>query len=131
VLSPQSVLVVDDEREISFATCLRLQRAGYTTRAAADAEAGLQMAKQQRPDVIVLDMRLPGMDGLTALRELKSGQDTRDIPVIILSASLPERNAALDAGARFYLTKPYHCDEFLAAVRVALEQDLRGAEDAA
>lgn len=81
------------------------------------------MVAESRPDAIVMDVRMPRMDGLTALAELKADPDTRDIPVVMLSASLPDQKEALDRGARFFLRKPYGGQALIEAVRSSLPQE--------
>jgi CheY-like chemotaxis protein len=116
------VLAIDDEPDILRATLLRLGIAGYQTLSASNADDGLQIAEESLPDAILLDVRMAGMDGIEALRRLKAGAATRHIPVIMLSGSVPERQSALEAGARFYLMKPYKRDELLSAVQVVTRQ---------
>jgi DNA-binding response OmpR family regulator len=115
-----TVLMVDDDREIVQGACLRLQAAGYRLLTAGDAEAGIAAAAAERPDVILLDVRLPRRDGLSALSDLKRRQETRHIPVVMLSASVVDQQAALDAGARFFVRKPYRGEMLVEAVRTAL-----------
>ena len=115
-----TVLMVDDDREIVRCACLRLQSAGYRMTTAGDAEAGIAAALANHPDVILLDVRLPRRDGLSALSELKRRPETKHIPVVMLSASIVDQQAALDAGARFFLRKPYRGDMLVQAVRTAL-----------
>lgn len=115
-----TVLMVDDDREIVQGACLRLQAAGYQMLTAADAEAGIAAAAANHPDVIVLDVRLPRRDGLSALSDLKQRSDTQHIPVVMLSASVVDQQAALDAGARFFIRKPYCGEMLVEAVRTAL-----------
>lgn len=105
------VLIIDDNDEIVRATCARLRAAGYDTICAYDGAQGIQSASTNVPDAIVLDMRMPVKDGLAALTELKQRDDTRDIPVVVLSASIVDQRQALESGARFFLRKPYdgHC----------------------
>lgn len=116
---PCTVLVVDDDREIVTAATLRLRAAGFLTLTASDGESGVALAAQSPPDVIVLDVRMPRMDGLAALGELKQRNDTKDIPVVMLSASTVDQQAALQAGARFFLNKPYRGDALVCAVTSA------------
>ena len=116
------ILIVDDDREIVEGARLRLGAAGYDTIAAHDGEAGLAAAIANRPDAIVLDVRMPGMDGITALGKLREREETKDVPVIILSASVVDQKAALDAGARFFLTKPYQGSTLIAAVEQAIAE---------
>ena len=89
---------------------------------ALDAETGLLMAREQRPDLILMDIQLPGMDGLTATRLLKQDAATRDIPVIAVTSYLaehPEQDTRA-AGCAGFIAKPYHHAELLAAVKAAL-----------
>jgi CheY-like chemotaxis protein len=116
-----TVLVVDDDHEIVMAATLRLRAAGYRTQIAYDGESGVALAAECQPNVIVLDVRMPRMDGLTALGKLKARSDTKDIPVVMLSASVVDQQAALHAGARFFLKKPYRGDMLVQAVAAALE----------
>ena len=118
----KTILVVDDERQIAQVACLRLESAGFCTITAPDGEQGVAAAAQQQPRAIVLDVRMPRMDGLTALAQLRSREDTSHIPVIMLSASLIDKPAALDAGARFFLTKPYDAEQLIAAVHKAVAE---------
>ena len=96
--------------------------AGYRTLAAYDGEQGVSSAKDNRPDAIVLDVRMPRVDGLTALKRLRGSDDTRHIPVVMVSASLVDQHEALDSGARFFLSKPYQPKSLLAAVQSAMSE---------
>jgi CheY-like chemotaxis protein len=116
-----TVLIVDDDREIVTAATLRLRAAGYRTLTAHDGESGVALAAERQPDVILLDVRMPRMDGLTALAELKQRGDTRDIPVVMLSASIVDQRAALQSGARYFLKKPYCGETLVQAVAAALD----------
>jgi DNA-binding response OmpR family regulator len=115
----QKVLVIDDDHDVVLGVGLRLRAAGYETLTAFDGEQGVAAAKESRPDVIVLDVRMPRLDGLGTLRELRNCQDTQEIPVVMVSASLVDQNAALDSGARFFLAKPYQPKTLLAAIEAA------------
>jgi CheY-like chemotaxis protein len=117
-----TVLVVDDDCEIVMAATLRLRAAGYRAQTACDGESGVAAAAECHPDVILLDVRMPRKDGLTALGELKARRDTKDIPIVMLSASNVDQQAALDAGARFFLKKPYRGDMLVQAVAMAAEK---------
>ncbi len=121
----QTVLLVDDDREIVRGAGLRLRAAGYRTLAVHDADAGIAAAADKLPAAIVLDVRMPRKDGLAALADLKQRPDTRDIPIIMLSASIVDQQRALDAGARFFLKKPYRGDLLVQAVNAAIaDKDL-------
>jgi CheY-like chemotaxis protein len=122
-------LVVDDDREIVLGTRLRLRFAGYDSVAAFDGREGISAALEQYPDVTILDIRMPRMDGLAMIRELKSRPETRNVPVVVLSASLRDKRRALEAGARFVLTKPCRSADLLEAVLVAIQEPLPVAYD--
>lgn len=117
---PATVLMVDDDQEIVRGASLRLRAAGYSLLTAHEADAGIAAAISNRPDLILLDVRLPRRDGLSVLSELKRRPETKSIPVVMLSASIVDQQAALDAGARFFLRKPYCGDTLVQAIRTAL-----------
>ena len=114
------ILLVEDDREIRTIAALRLRSAGYATVAASDGQQGVRMALSERPDAIVMDVRMPKKDGMMALTELKEHAETRHIPIVMLSASIVDQQRALDAGARFFLTKPYQGHDLLATVSAAI-----------
>ena len=116
----QQVLVVDDDQDIARGTDLRLRSAGYKTLCAHSGERGLSLAAKEHPDAIVLDVRMPGMDGLTVLSRLREREDTRRIPVVMLSASLRDQQKGLDAGAHVFLPKPYRGRMLVEAVQNAI-----------
>lgn len=120
------VLIVDDEPQILRALRINLSVRGYEVTTAATGAAALRAAAESRPDVIVLDLGLPDIDGLEVLAGLRGWNET---PVIVLSArsDSAEKVAALDAGADDYVTKPFGMDEFLARLRAAVR---RGAVSA-
>lgn len=119
---PKNILVVEDDREISNATCLRLRAAGFAAQALYEGCDVVRRAESDPPEVILLDVRLPDVDGLTTLRELKRLESTRQIPVVMLSASMRDEQAALDSGARYFLRKPYDGENLLMAVRTAIDE---------
>ncbi len=116
------ILVVDDDREIVFGTQLRLNAAGYETLVARDGNEAVASARTNQPAAILLDVRMPKLDGLAALGELKRDAETSAIPVVMVSASMRDQQAALDSGARFFLSKPYEYDDLLAALETALRE---------
>jgi DNA-binding response OmpR family regulator len=103
------VLVIDDEPDILALCRVTLARDGHTVLGAATADAGLKLAIAERPDLIVLDIMLPNRDGFSLLEELVSGQDTRDVPVVLLTAKTrpQDRAKAWGCGASGYVTKPF------------------------
>ena len=115
------VLVVDDEPLIRRGLSASLGAAGYHVTTAADAAGALQAAAVRSPAAVVLDLRLPDMDGVEVCRRLR---EWSDVPVIVVSAmdSEVQKIAALDAGADDYVTKPYSTGELLARLRAALRR---------
>ena len=120
---PSQVLLVDDDRDILEGVRLRLHAAGYETMTACDGQQAIDSAIDQKPDAIVLDVRMPRMDGMTVLARLKEHQSTRHIPIVMLSASLVDQQAALEAGATFFVIKPYAAENLLAALDSALHDN--------
>ena len=121
VSEKRTILVVEDDSEIRTIAAMRLEAAGFKTIAAVDGQDGIDKAVEVMPDAIVMDVRMPRKDGLTALGELKARNDTCRIPVVILSASVGDQQRALDAGARFFITKPYQGGDFLATVFASMD----------
>jgi two-component system KDP operon response regulator KdpE len=113
------VLVVDDEPPILRTMDVNLRARGYEVLLAASGTQALSLATHRHPDVVVLDLGLPDMDGIDVIRGIRGWSE---VPIIILSARAEERQkvAALDAGANDYVTKPFGMDELMARLRVAL-----------
>lgn len=101
------VLVVDDDAQTLMGTSLRLAHSGYEICTATDGDIGVQLAFSEQPDIVVMDVSMPRMNGLEALVRLREDNRTALIPVVMLSASLRDKQTALDAGARFFVSKPY------------------------
>lgn len=116
---PPRILVIDDEEQIRRFLRISLTSQGYELLEAGTAKQGLELAATRQPDVIVLDLGLPGTDGKTVLNEIRTWST---VPVIILSvrADETEKVRTLDAGANDYVTKPFGMEEFLARVRSLL-----------
>ena len=116
------VLIVEDERRIASFVARGLSREGYTVQAAADGDGALASVGRQEPALVLLDVMLPGRDGIAVLRELQ--QLKPELPVIMLSArSDPETKvSALRAGAIDYVSKPFSFDELLERVRIHLRR---------
>ncbi len=117
-------MVVEDEKEIRDLVRYNLQRAGYRVAAAADGEEGLRQVFAARPDALVLDLMLPGRNGLEILREVRGEPATRDLPVLVLTARATEMDKLLgfDHGADDYLTKPFSPRELVARVKALLRR---------
>lgn len=124
----QVVLVIEDEAPIRRFLKLALTDHGYVFREAVTGQEGLSKIATERPDVVILDLGLPDIDGLAITRQIR---EWSTIPIIILSARGQEKDKveALDAGADDYLTKPFGVSELLARIRVALRNAARLATD--
>ena len=122
------VLVVDDEPPIVRAVVANLRARGYEVLTAARGDTALVAVETHQPDCVVLDLGLPGIDGLEVLRRLRTWTQ---VPVVVLTAIDSERDkvAALDLGADDYVTKPFGVAELLARIRVALRHGTRGGAD--
>lgn len=127
--APTKVLVVDDEPQILRALRINLSVRGYEVTTAANGAAALRAAAEKHPDVVVLDLGLPDMDGIEVLAGLR-GWSTA--PVIVLSARTDssDKVEALDAGADDYVTKPFGMDELLARLRAAVRRSANTADTA-
>ena len=117
----KTVLVVDDERQIAEIARDYLEHAGYAVLTAGDGRDALDIVRAKRPDLVVLDIGLPNLDGLTLARTLRREQDT---PIIMLTARVEEsdRLAGLEVGADDYITKPFSPRELVARVRAVLRR---------
>jgi len=116
------VLVVDDDAPIAAALRRALEYAGHRVTVAGDGPGALAVAARERPDVVVLDVMLPGLDGLAVCRRLR--EQAHDVLILMLTArdATPDRVAGLDAGADDYLVKPFAYEELLARVRALLRR---------
>jgi two-component system KDP operon response regulator KdpE len=123
------VLVVDDEPQIQRALGINLRARGYEVDLAPDGERALDVAARHHPDVVVLDLGLPGIDGVDVIRGLRGWSQ---VPIVVLSVRDAEGDkvAALDAGADDYVTKPFGMDELLARLRAALRRTTPAEEEA-
>ena len=124
------ILLIEDEREIRRFLRVSLDSHGYRLIEAGTGKEGIMHAASQQPDLMILDLGLPDMDGMDVIRQVR---EWSQMPIVILSARGQEHEKvkALDAGADDYLTKPFSVDELLARLRVALRRAVRGAGEAA
>ena len=124
-----SILVVDDEREIVRALQRALRAHGYNVLTASSGEDAVETVAKQRPDLLLLDLLLPGMSGLEVCRQVRAKSN---VPIIVLSVKEAERDKveALDLGADDYVAKPFGVDEVLARVRVALRRTFQPSSGA-
>ncbi len=119
---PNKILLVEDHEEIWDFLSRRLKRRGFDVVVAQDGAAGLSMSQSENPDVILLDMNLPVMDGWTVARQLKAAAETARIPVIALTAHAlsGDREKALEAGCDDYHPKPVDFSKLLSQIESAL-----------
>jgi len=115
----KKILIVDDEPDFIEMIQMRLEANGYKVVSANDGLQGLEAARTEKPNLILLDVMMPGMDGFETIRKLRRDADTRGIPVIMLTArgESPSIFKAQELGAADYLIKPCESDELLAMVK--------------
>ena len=121
----QRILIVDDEADIRDGVQRWFHAAGFETATACDGDQGIASANAVTPHAILLDMLMPNKDGIETLAELRASKRTADIPVVMLSASLRDEQVALDAGAKFFLHKPYDGKKLVHAVQTAIVQSTK------
>ena len=121
------LIIEDNEKNRKLARDI-LQVKGYRTVEAETAETGLEQAAQQAPDLVLLDIHLPGMNGIEALKKLREAEATRRIPVLAFTASVmpQDRREIMEAGFDGFLSKPINLKEFIATVAKALAKDQSG-----
>jgi two-component system response regulator MprA len=117
----EHILIVEDDEAIVRLLRRGLTYEGYQVEAALDGETGLSMAREHHPDLVILDLMLPGIDGLEVCQRLRGGSN---VPILMLTAkdTIQDRVQGLDAGADDYLVKPFELDEVLARVRALLRR---------
>ncbi|MFJ4692733.1 response regulator transcription factor [Streptomyces sp. NPDC088766] len=118
----QRILIVDDEPAVREALQRSLAFEGYDTEVAVDGADALEKATGYRPDLVVLDIQMPRMDGLTAARRIRGAGDTTPILMLTARDTVGDRVTGLDAGADDYLVKPFELDELFARVRALLRR---------
>ena len=126
------VLVIDDEAPIRLLCRVNLEAEGMDVLEAADGPSGLEMAREEAPDVVLLDVMMPGLDGWHVAAQLLEDERTADIPIIFLTARAEFRDRArgLDIGGVDYVTKPFNPLELAPLVRELLARVNRGERDA-
>lgn len=131
-MSSQTILIVEDERDIVDLIAYNLEREGYKIVPEFSGEEGLRKARAILPDLIVLDIMLPGLSGLDVCRALRSEKTTRSIPIIILTARDEEIDVVtgLELGADDYITKPFSPKVLVARIRAVLRRQIETGEDA-
>lgn len=127
MVSKSKILVVDDEAHIVELIRFNLEKDGYRVVAAQDGREALKLAREERPDLIVLDVMLPGVDGFEVCRMIQRDNETGEIPIIMLTARSEEidKILGLEIGADDYMTKPFSPRELLARVKARLRRSAR------
>lgn len=128
-MAAKQILVVEDEHPIRDMIVFGLRRGGFEVREAADVGAARASIADQRPDLVLIDWMLPEMSGLELTRSLKRDKETRDIPIIMLTARADEQDKimGLDSGADDYVTKPFSPRELLARINAVLRRSNSGS----
>jgi len=121
-MANKKILVVDDEMELQMGVVIRLKAAGFEVLTASDGLEGLEKARKEEPDLILLDLMLPKMDGYKVCRMLKFDAKYKDIPIILLTARAQDTDKSMggDAGANAYITKPFDHRELLDKIKELL-----------
>ncbi|HEY5541296.1 MAG TPA: response regulator [Coriobacteriia bacterium] len=132
-MARETILVVDDEAEILELVKYNLDKEGFTAVCVETGEEALAAARLKLPDLILLDLMLPGIDGLEVCRRLRADEKTRGIPVIMLTAKGGEADivAGLELGATDYVTKPFSPRVLVARIKAVLRRDTEGDDDSA
>ncbi|MCL6520157.1 MAG: response regulator [Armatimonadota bacterium] len=116
---PRKILAVDDEKHIVRLVQVNLERQGYEVVTASDGKEALQKVEEERPDLVILDVMMPYMDGFEVLQNLRRNPSTRDIPVIMLTAKAQDADVfrGWQSGVDCYLTKPFNPMELISFVK--------------
>ena len=127
----KKILAVDDERHIVRLVQVNLERAGYQVISAFDGKEALKKVESEKPDLIVLDVMMPHMDGFEVLKRLKSDDKTKNIPVVMLTAKAQDADVfrGWASGVDCYLTKPFNPIELLTFVKRIVESYDEGGDD--
>ena len=125
------VLVIDDEAPIRLLCRVNLEAEGMEVLEAPDGRAGLDLAREEKPDAVLLDVMMPGLDGWSVAEELLADEDTRGIPIVFLTAraDLRDRARGIDVGGLEYVTKPFNPVELASLVRRVVGAVERGERE--
>ena len=118
------ILIVDDEKDIVDLICYNLEKEGFSTVKAYDGETSIELVKTQKPDLMILDLMLPKMNGLDVCRSIRNNPKTVSLPIIMLTAKSDDvdKIIGLEVGADDYVTKPFNIKELIARVRSILRR---------
>lgn len=128
---PRKILAVDDEKHIVRLVQINLQKEGFEVVTATNGREALEAVTQHSPDLIVMDVMMPEMDGFEALQKLKENPDTQNIPVIMLTAKAQDADVfkGWQSGADLYLTKPFNPQELITFVKRIFESQQESGDD--
>ena len=131
VLDSKNILVVEDDLDIRELISFNLANEGHQVFEANDGEVGIDKARNNNPDLILLDLMLPGIQGLDVCRIIKSDQETKEIPIIMVTALGQEEDIVkgLETGADDYITKPFSIKVLIARVNAVLKRSIEVGED--
>jgi len=123
-MSKEKILIIEDEKDIIKMLDYNLKKEGFKALSANNGEDGLDMARKENPDLVLLDLMLPGMDGLDVCKAIKNDAKTAHIPIIILTAKAQEADkiVGLELGADDYVTKPFSPRELIARIKAVLRR---------
>ncbi len=121
----KKILVIDDEPQVTIKLAARLKANGYEVIAGGDAIQAIKLAREERPDLILLDVKMPAGDGFSIIQNLKKLVSTVNIPVIIITGTVGEeaRDKAMEEGAEDFILKPFDSEELLRKIRKILGED--------
>lgn len=127
----KSIVVIEDESDILEVLKYNLEREGFRVRTCRDGELGLQLVREENPDIVLLDLMLPSLDGIEICRRIREDKVTRGIPVIMLTAKGEESDVVLGlgVGADDYITKPFSTGELTARIKAILRRTELGEQD--
>lgn len=128
-MAKRKILIVDDEQDVAQALKVRLKANGFNVVLAFDSVQAYMMANKEKPDLILLDIMIPGGGGFVVAERLKQSQATHHIPIIFLTGIPGGEERAHKLGASGYVMKPYHPDELLETIHRALERSRRREEE--
>ncbi len=121
---PKKILVIEDESHVRQLVARLLEKHNYIVTAAADGLDGLRKLEELTPDLIIADVMMPNLDGLTLVKALKNRRETRNIPIIFLTAKSDPLSMieGINVGAKFYITKPFQIEDVLSKVNKVLNE---------